>query len=130
MRFPSREIVEQVRKKYPVGTRVKLVQMDDPQHPPIGSFGTVLGVDDTGSLLMSWDAGGGLNVVYGEDIVQKVAVTTICYGEKTEWTSRREAEDFFLRAMAGCDPASSECRRYTKVYTEIMMGSSLCTDSE
>ena len=130
MRFPSKEIVERVRKQYPAGTRVKLMQMDDPQHPPIGSFGTVLGVDDTGSLLMSWDAGGGLNVVYGEDIVQKVVVTTICYGEKTEWTSRREAEDFFLEAIAGCDLGSSECSRYTKIYTEIMMGCSLCTDSE
>ena len=34
--------------------------------------GTVLGVDDTGSLLMRWDNGSGLNVVYGEDIVRKV----------------------------------------------------------
>ncbi len=30
------------------------------------------GVDDTGSLLMRWDNGSGLNVVYGEDIVRKV----------------------------------------------------------
>ena len=37
MRFPSREIVEQVRKEYPVGTRVELVQMDDFQAPPIGT---------------------------------------------------------------------------------------------
>ena len=30
------------------------------------------GVDDTGSLLMRWDNGSGLNVVYGEDVVKKV----------------------------------------------------------
>ena len=29
MRFPSKEIVEQVRRQYPVGTRVELVEMDD-----------------------------------------------------------------------------------------------------
>ena len=29
MRFPNKEIVEQVRKAYPVGCRVELVQMDD-----------------------------------------------------------------------------------------------------
>lgn len=29
MKFPSREIVEQVRKKYPAGTRVELLKMDD-----------------------------------------------------------------------------------------------------
>ena len=72
MRFPSKETVERIRKEYPVGTRVELVQMDDPQAPPVGTKGTVKGVDDTGSLLMRWDNGSGLNVVYGEDIVRKV----------------------------------------------------------
>ena len=68
--FPSRETVKRVRRQYPSGTRVELVKMDDIQAPPIGTLGTVLGVDDTGSLLMRWDNGSGLNVVYGEDIVR------------------------------------------------------------
>lgn len=72
MRFPSKEIVEGIRREYPAGTRVELVRMDDPQAPPIGTLGTVLGVDNAGSLLMRWDNGSGLNVVYGEDIVRKV----------------------------------------------------------
>ena len=72
MKFPSREIVERIRREYPAGTRVELVRMDDAQAPPAGTLGTVLGVDDTGSLLMRWDNGSGLNVVYGEDIVRKV----------------------------------------------------------
>lgn len=72
MRFPSKETVNGVRKMYPVGTRVELVKMDDVQAPPIGTKGTVKGVDDTGSLLMAWDNGSGLNVVYGEDIVRKI----------------------------------------------------------
>ena len=42
--------------------------MDDPQAPPAGTFGTVLGVDDTGSVMVHWDNGSGLNVVYGKDI--------------------------------------------------------------
>ena len=70
MRFPSRETVERVRRDYPAGTRVELLRMDDVQAPPIGTQGTVLGVDDTGSLLMRWDNGSGLNVVYGEDLVK------------------------------------------------------------
>ncbi len=69
MRFPSKEAVDHVRRQYPAGTRVELVWMDDIQAPPPGTKGTVLGVDDTGSLLMRWDTGSGLNVVYGEDIV-------------------------------------------------------------
>lgn len=72
MRFPSREIMESIRREYPAGTRVELVRMDDAQAPPAGTLGTVLGVDDTGSLIMRWDNGSGLNVVYGEDIVRKV----------------------------------------------------------
>lgn len=42
------------------------------QAPPIGTLGTVYDVDDTGSLLVNWDNGSGLNVVYGEDIAEKV----------------------------------------------------------
>lgn len=72
MRFPSRQIVEDLRKQYPNGTRVELVQMDDVQAPPPGTKGTVTGVDDTGSLMVSWDNGSGLNVIYGEDIVRKI----------------------------------------------------------
>ena len=72
MRIPSRETIEMVRRQYPAGTRVELVRMDDRQAPPPGTKGTVLGVDDTGSLLMRWDNGSGLNVVYGEDIVRKI----------------------------------------------------------
>ena len=69
MIFPSMEVVERIKTRYPAGTRVKLVQMDDPQAPPIGTLGTVKGVDDTGSILVNWDNGSSLNVVYGEDKV-------------------------------------------------------------
>ena len=72
MRFPGKEIVEQVRKQYPIGTRVELVKMDDIQAPPVGTKGTVEGVDDIASLLVAWDNGSHLNVIYGEDEVRKI----------------------------------------------------------
>ena len=72
MIFPSRQQVEMIRKRYPEGTRVELVQMDDAQAPPVGTCGTVTGVDDTGSILVDWDNGSGLNVIYGEDVVRKI----------------------------------------------------------
>ena len=72
MRIPSRSLVEYVKKAYPAGTKVELVEMDDIQAPPIGTKGTVYGVDDTGSLLVHWDNGSGLSVIYGEDIVKRV----------------------------------------------------------
>lgn len=72
MKFPSKEIVEKVRAEYPIGTRVELVKMDDVQAPPVGTKGTVRGVDDTASLLVDWDNGCGLNVIYGIDKVHKI----------------------------------------------------------
>ena len=70
--FVKREIVERLRRQYPAGTRVKLVRMEDEQAPPIGTCGTVLGVDDLGSIMVSWDNGGSLSVVYGEDLCKKI----------------------------------------------------------
>lgn len=72
MWLPSKKAVERIRMEYPVGCRVELVQMEDPQAPPTGTFGTVLGVDDTGSVMVRWDNGSGLNVVYGEDVCRRV----------------------------------------------------------
>ena len=72
MMFVSRDIVDNLRKEYPPGTRVELVKMDDVQAPPIGTKGTVEWVDDAGSLVMRWDNGSGLNVIYGEDVVKKI----------------------------------------------------------
>ena len=72
MRIVTGKVLAALRAKFPEGTRVELVQMDDVQAPPIGTKGTVYGIDDTGSLLVDWDNGSGLNVIFGEDVVQKV----------------------------------------------------------
>ena len=72
MRMISKEALRALRERFPKGTRVELVKMDDPQAPPIGTKGTVLGVDDIGSILVAWDNGCGLSVAYGEDICRKV----------------------------------------------------------
>ena len=72
MRMISKEALQALRECFPKGTRVELVKMDDPQAPPIGTKGTVLGVDDIGSIMVAWDNGCGLSVAYGEDICRKV----------------------------------------------------------
>ena len=72
MRMITKKQLEALRSRYPVGTRVELLQMDDVQAPPIGTKGAVTGVDDTGSLMVNWDNGSGLNVIYGIDRVRKV----------------------------------------------------------
>lgn len=67
-----RETVERLRWEYPVGCRVELVQMDDVQAPPIGTKGTVRGVDDIGSIMVRWANGCGLSVAYGEDMCRRI----------------------------------------------------------
>ncbi len=67
-----RETVELLRREYPVGCRVELLQMEDVQAPPIGTKGTVRGVDDIGSIMVSWDTGSSLSVVYGEDSGRRI----------------------------------------------------------
>ena len=63
----AREVVERLKKQYPAGCRVELLRMEDIQAPPIGTKGTVIGVDDIGSIMVRWDNGSGLSVASGED---------------------------------------------------------------
>ena len=62
LKIPSRATVDAIRAQYPVGTRVRLLAMEDTQAPPIGTMGTIRGVDDMGSVMVAWDNGCGLSV--------------------------------------------------------------------
>ena len=64
--------IERLKKEYPIGTRIVLVKMDDIQAPPKGTKGTVLGIDDIGSILVRWDNGSSLNIIPKIDTFQKV----------------------------------------------------------
>jgi hypothetical protein len=130
MFFPPREIVDRVKKEFPSGTRVELVELNDPyRHFDAGLKGTVSCVDDTGTIHVDWDNGNCLGIVYGEDSCRKLdTVTVTCYGKTEKWDSRKEAGEFYLKAIAGSE--GSECERYTKIYKEIMMGLPVCTDGE
>ena len=72
MRIISKEALQALRERFPKGTRVELVQMDDPQAPLIGTKGTVISVDDIGTIHVKWDSGSGLGVAYGEDVCRKL----------------------------------------------------------
>lgn len=73
MNFPSENTVKRIKVEYPQGTRVELVHMDDPYTKiPEGTKGTVLVVDDTGTIHVNWDNGSCLGIVYGEDSCRKI----------------------------------------------------------
>ena len=64
----TKKQLAELRIRYPNGTRIELLKMDDFQAPPLGTKGTVVGVDDIGSILVHWDNGSSLNLIYGEDL--------------------------------------------------------------
>lgn len=83
--FSSREIVERLRKEYPAGTRIALVNMDD-QYSKLkpGDRGTVKFVDDAGTIFPSWDRGGSLGIAYGEDSCRKLTAEELAEEQNNE----------------------------------------------
>ena len=70
----SKETLERLRKEYPAGIRVELVHMDDLYNTKLfpGARGTVVSVDDIGTVHVRWDCGSTLGVVYGEDCCRAI----------------------------------------------------------
>ena len=72
MKYPSKETVEALRRAYPAGCTVELVQMDDTQAPPPGTIGKVIAVDDIATIHVAWSTGSSLGVAYGQDSCRRV----------------------------------------------------------
>ena len=61
-------MVKMYKEIYPRGTRIECISMDDPYYPIApGTKGTVVAVDDIGTIHMQWDNGRTLGLVPGED---------------------------------------------------------------
>lgn len=120
-------IIENLKKQFPVGSRVELIKMDDKQAPPIGTRGTVKGVDDIGSIMVAWDNGSSLNVIYGEDECRVLdVVKTICYGKERLWDKKEEAIEFFIDCMLNSE--SSEKERYCNILSSLKANLKVCKD--
>ena len=72
MRFPKEEVVKRLRDEFPRGCRVELLRMDDPQAAPVGTCGTVIEVDDAGTIHVNWDTGSSLGIAYGADKCRRI----------------------------------------------------------
>lgn len=69
----SSERLKQLKTYFAPGTRVRLIKMeDDYSKLKPGDLGTVIGVDDIGTVHVSWDIGSSLGVVLGVDICEKI----------------------------------------------------------
>lgn len=66
------EVLKRLREQYPTGTRVELIEMNDPyRNMPPGLKGTVLYVDDAGSIHVNWENGSSLAALHGFDRIRK-----------------------------------------------------------
>jgi len=126
---PTKEIIEKLRSDFPIGTRISLVYMDDKQAPPVGTKGTVKGVDDIGSVMVEWDNGSSLNVVYGVDKIRKIdQCVVVCYGKTKVFESRHEAQIFYIECASHSE--GSERERYLKILHDLTIGKSVCRDEK
>ena len=74
--FMTEKQVERIRNQYPPGTRLCCDSMpDDPKPIESGTFGTVVGVDDAGQIMMKWDNGRTLSLIPGVDSFHTVEQT-------------------------------------------------------
>ena len=71
-RMPTPAEVEALRDKYPTGTRIRLVQMQDDDPVPSGTCGSVMFVDDAGGVHVAWSNGSTLAAIHGIDIIRRI----------------------------------------------------------
>lgn len=62
-----KQILRNMRILSPQGTRIKLIKMNDPYAPKPVTCGTVLDINDDGSILIRWDDGSQLSLLVDAD---------------------------------------------------------------
>lgn len=66
--------VEEIKDRYPKGTRVRCIRLEDPYTSiPRGTEGTVSYVDDIGTIHVVWSTGSGLGLIPGVDLFEIIA---------------------------------------------------------
>lgn len=69
----ERKKAESMKEQYPIGTRIELISMgNDPRPIESGTRGTVLVVDDLGTLHCTFDNDRCLGICPGEDSFRKL----------------------------------------------------------
>lgn len=83
----EKQFVQRMKANYPPGTRLELQSMDDPYTKILpGTRGTVLYVDDIGTIHTRWDNGSSLSLVPGEDRFRRLTPEKI-ESENVEMTN-------------------------------------------
>lgn len=112
--------VKTIKAHYPEGTRIRLNFMDDIQAPPVGTFGTVRGVDSLGDILVDWDNGSKLKLIVGEDdfsVVKNEALSADKKKRLANFIDKADDEEEVKTYMNGLLNEDAP-KRYSDVYTE------------
>lgn len=70
----TEKTLNKIKEKYPEGSRIELVSMDDPYSKlKVGDKGTVKFVGDVGTVHITWDNGSSLGAcVLDGDIIKRI----------------------------------------------------------
>ncbi len=97
--------VNALKQKYPTGTKIRLVKMNNCQAVPQGAIGVVKFVDDRGTIHMKWDNNSELGLIEGVDEFQ-IMETEMFYESKaiapftTKAKLNRNTEQMFLNDVS------------------------------
>lgn len=80
----SQKKTELLRQRYPEGTRICLDHMEDLCPVESGTKGTIIGVDDIGSVMVKWDNGRTIGVIPDVDKFHKIDQVQSQINEQTE----------------------------------------------
>ena len=59
--------IKLIKEKYAIGMKIELIKMYDLYGLAPGTRGTIIGVDDSGKILMNWETGSSLSLIVGVD---------------------------------------------------------------
>ncbi len=112
----------EMRERFPKGTRLELISMDDPFSPvPPGTVGTVVSVDDLAQIHMRWDNGSTLALCSDKDAFKRFYDTnltdeqrTVDFGDETKIVLPKEPVD--CTRLGFFDGLEEDCWNLVKQY--------------
>lgn len=94
------------KEAYPPGTRILLISMDDRNHVPPNTRGTVKSVDDVSTIHCRFDNGRNIGIVPGQDSFRKLTQeeieeenNAICVEETSIEDIENEQGEGFVQSM-------------------------------
>ena len=103
--------VDKLKQMFPRNTGVRCIKMDDEQAVPSGTIGTVVFVDDIGTIHVNWQTGSSLGLVYGVDKFEIVAhVTTLKYGQPRPYADHEY--EFVIDTTLSEEELKTFCKNY------------------